>query len=288
MSETDFTVPSAPADLRRMLPHAEQSAPFMLAYAGDWSMFADGVARPSLRMYRLESGQHGIGESIRDNVKRQIHHLDGALEGYRQTPLPLSMTSARYGSYAKRFDAWSPRGNTQVVSFRQAWDVPRVGRAETKLDTAIFDDFIALWRENGLVPYEVDELWVSRRISDLDKRLGKARTRDPHGAAYRTRAVAWELRAWEAVRDGADPVPQDITGSAAAAPAAAPAAPAPKATTAPAKAAPKASGPAAAKPGPKTTAAPAKAAAAPPTRTGDFLPDVEPEDDDNAPSMSVE
>lgn len=284
MSETDFTVPSAPADLRRLLPHAEQAAPFMLAYAGDWTMFADGVPRPSLRMYRLESGQHGIGESIRDNVKRQIHHLDGALEGYRQTPLPLSMTSARYGSYAKRFDAWSPRSNAKVVSFRQAWDVPRVGRAETKLDTAIFDDFIALWRENGLVAYEVDELWVARRISDLDKRLGKARTRDPHGAAYRTRAIAWELRAWEAVRDGAAPVPQDVTGTPATAPAVPPAKPA----AAPAKPAAKASTAAPAKPSPKPSAAPAKAPATPPTQAGDFVPDIEPEDDDSAPSMSVE
>lgn len=279
MSETDFTVPSAPADLRRLLPHAEQASPFMLAYAGDWSMFADGVPRPSLRVYRLESGQHGIGESIRDNVKRQIHHLDGALEGYRQTPLPLSMTSARYGSYAKRFDAWSPRSNAQVVSFRQAWDVPRVGRAETKLDTAIFDDFIALWRENGIVPYEVDELWAARRISDLDKRLGKARTRDPHGAAYRTRAIAWELRAWEAVRDGGAPVPQDITGTPAAATA-------PTAPAVPAKAAPKPAAPAPTKAAPKASAAPAKPAATPPARSADFLPDGEPEEDSEGPSMS--
>lgn len=279
MSETDFTVPSAPADLRRLMPHAEQGVPFMLAFANDWAMHTDGVPRPSLRVYRLESGQHGIGESIRDNVKRQIHHLQGALEGYRQTEIPLSMVSARYGSYAKRFDAWSPRGNTQVVAFRAAWDVPRVGRPETRLDTAIFDDFIALWRENGIVPYELDELWVSRRISNIDKRLGKARARDPHGASYRTRALAWELRAWEAVRDGGAPVPQDITGTPSAAPA-------PTAPAVPAKAPAKPAAPAPTKAAPKASAAPAKAAATPPARSADFLPDGEPEEDSEGPSMS--
>lgn len=285
MTTSDLTIPESPANLGRQLPHASESGPFVSAFAGGWSMHEDGVPRVSLRRYMLSPGQHGIGESMRGDLKKQIHHLQGSTDEHKQALLPLNETAPGYGGYVKRFDSWDPASRSQVTSYRLAWDVPKIGTDRRSNDVACFDAFIARWQELGLVPTEVDSYFVDKRIALLDRRLVRERQKNPVLAGRRARLVAWELEAWEAYRAGAEPLPLAGWMPAAAPAPVAPAAAVKPAAPKPAPAAPAA--PKASKASPKAPAA-AKPAPAPKAPVEDLtLPD-ENEEDESGPSMSAE
>ena len=216
MSDRNFSFGPSPSGVADR-PRLARSAPFVLAYAGNWGVVG-GKVQPLLVRFDLLPGTNNITDG--DVVKGP----DGSWS-YHPAIRKIKATAEKRGHVVLNPED-GPDGDGYITrhparggyAHLPVYELPVGGADSVRLDAAVYAEWIAYWQAAGVLPQLPSEGKALDRIAEIETILDRESSKPGGDKSARTRSYAAELEAWRAVLPKVEE----------AAPAAAPVASAPK------------------------------------------------------------